>query len=127
MNEVIGKCHCGKNQFKFSGEPEYQFTCYCKSCRHINSAGHLCGIMCDSENFIAADHTKTYSYPGGSGNDINLHFCPSCGTHLYAYPTEYPGKVVMRANTLTDYLFNSQQSLFTESAYVWDQSTQVSS
>ncbi|MCF6766200.1 GFA family protein [Thiotrichales bacterium 19S3-7] len=120
MTNIQGKCHCGENTFSVQLKPEYQFICYCNSCRALNSSGHLCGIMLDESNLSRSEKTKTYAYEGGSGNSIILHFCPVCATHLYAYPTAYEGKVVIRANTLNEVHFCSQQSLFIESAFPWD-------
>ncbi|GAB4391913.1 MAG: GFA family protein [Gammaproteobacteria bacterium] len=123
MSEIVGKCHCGKNKFTIKPEPEFQFICYCESCRIINSGGHLCGILLDKCNFTEAQQTQIYTYDGGSGNSIVLHFCPTCATHLYAYPTSFKDKVVIRANTLKDYAFKPQQHLFVESAFTWDKPT----
>ena len=120
MTTLSGHCHCGKNTFTVNSEPEFQFICYCNDCRVINSGGHLCGLMFDQANFSEAKETASYTYDGGSGNPIIMHFCSTCATHLYAYPMEYAGKVVVRANTLDQENFNSQQSLFVESAFFWD-------
>lgn len=121
MTELVGKCHCGKNKFTIAtAKPEFQFICYCNNCRVINSGGHLCGMLFDKDQFSESEDTQTYTYKGGSGNAIVLHFCPTCATHLYAYPTEYKDKVVIRANTLQDVKFAPQQSIFSESAFPWD-------
>lgn len=120
MTKLLGQCHCGKHTFTVTASPEFQFVCYCHGCRVLNSSGHLCGMLFDSSAFTPSNGTQSYSYPGGSGNDITLHFCPTCATHLYAYPTEYKGKVVIRANTLKDGSFKPQQAIFTKSAFDWD-------
>lgn len=120
MHKLMGKCHCGKNTYTITAEPEFQFVCYCNNCRVLNSGGHLCGMVFDETNLIPAKKTQEYPYQGGSGNPIIMHFCPECATHLYAYPTEYRGKVVIRANTLVDSNFKSQQSIFMGSAFSWD-------
>lgn len=86
----------------------------------MNSGGHLCGMLFDQNYLLEAEQTQTYNFDGGSGNQIIMHFCPNCATHLYAYPTEYKGKVVVRANTLVNMDFQPQQSLFAESAFAWD-------
>lgn len=120
MQNFTGKCHCGKNTYAVSSEPEFQFICYCGDCRVLNSGGHLCGMVFDEARFTGAKETQTYAYPGGSGQPIIMHFCPTCATHLYAYPTSHKGKVVIRANTLVGADFEPQQSVFTESAFAWD-------
>lgn len=120
MDDLIGKCHCGENIFSISDKPEFQFICYCNNCRSLNSAGHLCGIIFDKSTFSESIKTKIYTYQGGSGHTIIMHFCPTCATHLYAYPLEYKDKVVIRANTLTNFEFKPQQVIFSESAFSWD-------
>lgn len=117
---ISGKCHCGENSFSVDAEPEFQFKCYCSGCKTINGGGHLCGILLSKQNLNAAKATKVYSYPGGSGSAIELHFCPNCSTQLYAFPTEYADKVVLRANVLDDFNFDSQKDLFPEQAFAWD-------
>lgn len=120
MGELSGKCHCGNNSFTVSSEPEFQFICYCSGCKVINGGGHLCGILLSREGLSEARNTKLYSYPGGSGSAIEMHFCPNCSTQLYAFPTEYKGKVVVRANVLDGFDFEPQKALFPELAFSWD-------
>ena len=115
-----GQCHCGKNKYSVDAEPEFQFECHCEGCRVINGAGHLAGILVDATEFSPAMEAKTYTYPGGSGDPVKMHFCSTCGTHLYAFPTHYPDKVVLRANTLTEGDFKPEHVLFPESAFKWD-------
>ncbi len=121
MSCYIGSCHCGKNRYEIKAQPEFQFVCYCNNCKVLNSGGHLCGMMFDQAQLTEATDTTTYHYVGGSGDNIVVHFCPTCATQLYAYPTHYQGKVVIRANTLVEGEFTSQQHIFTESAFPWDQ------
>lgn len=119
MKKIEGACHCGKNTFSIEAEPQFQFVCYCSGCRVLNSAGHLCGIVFYDENLSKATETKVYTYEGGNA-PINLHFCPDCATHLYAFPTAMPGKVAVRPSVLKDFDFKSQQAIFTETAFEWD-------
>ena len=125
MAILTGQCHCGKNHLQVTDNPEFQFVCYCRQCRVLNSGGHLCGMMFDESIFTAPEETIEYSYSGGSGKPIKLHFCPNCGTHLYAIPTQYPGKVIIRANVLDGGDFEPQQPLFSESAFSWDPPMQI--
>jgi len=119
-NPIHGRCHCGKNTYSVTGDPEFQFICYCENCRVLNSGGHLCGIIFDKASLNEAEHTQQYHYPGGSGNPIIMHFCPHCSTQLYAFPKEHNSNVVIRANTVLDSEFEPQHHIFTESAFDWD-------
>lgn len=120
MTKLSGTCHCGKCQFDIAGGAEFQFICYCEDCKVLNSGGHLCGMIFPDSALTPAANTACYRYPGGTGSPIEIHFCPHCATQLYAWPTAYPGKVVVRANTVKDAVFQPQKALFTESAFAWD-------
>lgn len=117
-----GSCHCGSSQYYFEGIPKFQFLCHCEDCRVLNSGGHLAGLILTKDKFNMEGSTQSYSYPGGSGNPIELHFCSNCGTHLYAFPKVDESIVVLRANTLLDQnLFNPQKSIFRNEKFHWDQ------
>ncbi|MDF1761250.1 MAG: GFA family protein [Coxiellaceae bacterium] len=121
MTQLTGKCFCGENTFEVNAEPEFQFTCYCNSCRQLNGGGHLCGMLFDAAHLTKATNTKTFEYPGGSGEPIIMHFCPTCSTQLYAFPTKSADKVVIRANAIKDSGFKPQHILFAEEKFDWDQ------
>ncbi|MDF1795100.1 MAG: GFA family protein [Coxiellaceae bacterium] len=121
MTKHCGKCFCSENSFEIDADPEFQFICYCSECRELNSGGHLCGMLFDAAQLTEAANTKTFEYKGGSGEPIIMHFCPTCSTQLYGYPTKYAGKVVVRANTIKNSNFKPQQMLFEESKFDWDQ------
>lgn len=126
MTTLTGKCHCGKNSFKLSAEPQFQFVCYCNDCQALHGGGRLCGMAFPKVAMTEATDVKTYSYAGGSGSDIHMHFCPHCSTQLYAYPQAYPEAVMVKANVLDDKAaFVPQQNLFTEEACAWDQLAKV--
>ncbi len=120
MTELTGQCYCGKNTYAVNAEPEFQFVCYCDSCQKLHGGGRLCGMVFDASTLTEAQHSKTFTYEGGSGKSIHMHFCPECSTQLYGYPTEYENKVVIKSNTLKSSDFKPQQCLFAESAHDWD-------
>lgn len=120
MATINGQCHCKKNTFSLKAKPSFQITCFCTDCRVLNGGGHLCGISFEASALNAAPATKIYRYTGGSGREIESHFCFDCGTHLYAYPTAHPNVVVVKANTLLDFEFKADKELFKESAFSWD-------
>ena len=118
--EHSGQCHCGHCIYTIAGEPSFQGMCYCTDCRVLNGAGHLAAMGFSKEGLTPAQGTKVYSYPGGSGEAIEMHFCPECSTQLYAFPQKYPGVVIVRANTANADDFKPQINLFEEEAFAWD-------
>lgn len=123
MKKVNGKCHCGSCSYELLSEKKFEFLCHCSDCKVLNSGGHLSGVIFSEEGFAVKGELTTYSYPGGSGQNIEYSFCQKCGTGLYARPLAHAGVIVIRANTLEDdSIFNPQKSLFPESAHPWDKS-----
>ncbi|MDA9189543.1 GFA family protein [bacterium] len=118
---IEGKCHCGLVKYKLNAPKQFEFFCHCQDCRVLNGGGHLSGAIFDKSTLIIDGGPTKYSYPGGSGKNIDSYFCPVCGTSLYAFPLAHPGLVVLRANSMKDdKIFTPQKSIFPESAFKWD-------
>ena len=124
MKKIEGRCHCGDCSYSLLSEKQFEFLCHCSDCKVINSGGHLSGVTFTEEGFSIEGNLSVYTYPGGSGKNIEYSFCQKCGTGLFARPRAHDGIIVIRANTLDDgTLFNPQKSLFAEGAHLWDKST----
>jgi len=120
-----GRCHCQSVKFSFkTNENSFSFICHCNDCNKINGGGHLTALTVKLEDFSSSGKLSIYSYPGGSGENINSHFCPKCGTPIYASLKAHPEVIVLRANAIDDSSdFKPQKSLYPEQAHSWDITT----
>ena len=115
-----GSCHCKQSSYQVSGDKKFEFMCYCDDCKVIAN-GRLCGVGFDKSALKHDGPLKVYAYAGGSGKNIEAHFCSNCSTTLFAYPLAHEDAVVIRANTLEDpSIFQPQQKLFEEKKGSWE-------
>ena len=120
MQKIEGSCHCGKVQYRCSEPFQFNFLCYCDNCKKINGGLRLAGAMLPKASLTTKAETKVYVYQGGKG-EIELHFCPECGTPVCGYPKSHPDAVVIRANTLSDYKhFDGPRRIFDDQACGFD-------
>ncbi len=79
------------------------------------------GYSVGLESVSIAGETKTYTYAGGSGEDIILTFCPHCSTQIMGEPKHHPGVAVIRAPILDNSAtFSPMQFLHTDGGNSWD-------
>jgi hypothetical protein len=115
-----GRCHCGLIKYAATGHPQFSFLCHCDDCRWLNGGARLAGAAFASNQLSVVGESKAYTYRGGKG-DVEQHFCPNCGTPVYAYP-KADGVVVVRINSLEDQnAIPPQKSIHGDQACAWDQ------
>ena len=120
-DRVQGTCHCGNVKIEAPAKANFTFSCHCSGCRKLSSGGRLLGHGTSKDDIIVTGVTKEYRYPGDSGKDIVLHFCPNCSTQIYAEPLSIPGMAAIRASLLDNEAdFAPMQFLHTDGAYSWD-------
>ena len=115
-----GACHCGSVRYAIDAKPSFAFLCHCDNCKKLNGGSRLAGISFPRDALSVTGESKSYRYRGGK-DDIELHFCPTCGTPLYAFPAAHQDIVVIRANSLEkEDDFKPVKSLFSDQACAWD-------
>lgn len=116
-----GKCHCGEVTVEIDAEDMFSFSCHCTDCMKLVSGGRLLGVGVPTDKVKIDGKTSIYAYPGGSGELIYLHFCPTCSTQIAATPDSGEGTMVVRANVLDDASgFKPGMHIHTDSAFAWD-------
>lgn len=117
---IEGGCHCGAVRYTLTQQPEFTFLCHCRNCQRLNGSMRLAGATVPQSALEVTGELKTYSYPGGKG-EIDTHFCPICGTQVYANPKVYGEVAVVRAGTFDDpAAFTPVKSIFSGTACAWE-------
>ncbi|KAI7786191.1 hypothetical protein LA080_004575 [Diaporthe eres] len=76
-----GSCLCGEIQIAYTGSPAYTAICYCHDDRKINN---FTVYQVPKKNFsVTQGKPKIYTKTSDHGNEINNHFCSTCGTTLF--------------------------------------------
>jgi hypothetical protein len=81
---IDGTCHCGAIRFEANINPDYVVLCHCTDCQTFSSAPYRASVPVKAENFTLHGTPKEYVKIGGSGAQVAVAFCGTCGTALYS-------------------------------------------
>ncbi|MDO8286293.1 MAG: GFA family protein [Rhodoferax sp.] len=101
MSHRTGSCLCGAVHFKVSADPLIARICWCRTCQKISANGTANAIF-PSAAIEVTGSMSCFTSIADSGNQISRHFCPGCGSHLFASSSATPQFRVVRLGTLDD-------------------------
>ena len=109
---ITETCQCGSAEFSLQNDPMMHFVCHCSDCQKLYGNSFF-GYAYSTEDISVTGEVKTYSYEGGSGNQLHLVSCLNCGCKLYTQPDLIEGMIYVPAGMLqTHYEFAPKVELF---------------
>lgn len=99
-----GGCLCGEIRFEVSDQPARVTMCHCKFCQRATGAAYMVQPAFASSDFsLIKGQPKTYTHVSqGSGKEIHVNFCGTCGTKLFQTFERFEGAVGLFRGTLDD-------------------------
>ncbi len=99
-----GGCLCGGLRYSVSTAPIRVTICYCRFCqRATGSTGMVEPIFPKEEFAVTAGSETIYSLISeGSGKQVNVHFCATCGTKVRLSFERFPNIIGVYAGTFDD-------------------------
>lgn len=86
---VAGGCLCGAIRFETMGEPAAQLLCHCTDCQTVSGAAAYAAYVVPLERLeVTQGEPVGYEVVAASGRANARHFCPKCGTRVFAVLTE---------------------------------------
>lgn len=83
--KVDGACHCGHITFEANIDPARVGICHCTDCQTMSGSAFRVTVQVSDADFKFLSGTpKVYVKTAETGNKREQHFCPECGTHIYA-------------------------------------------
>ena len=95
MSEKTGRCQCGAVTLAADGDPKMALHCHCLDCQKASGAGHMTFAAFPADAVTIDGRTSTFQSPTDSGGTATRHFCPTCGSRLFATTTSFPGMVAI--------------------------------
>ena len=99
---LTGGCLCRAVRYRITSAPLITRTCWCRVCQYIGAGSATVNMVVTAAALTLAGALGDYPCLADSGNHMHRHFCPTCGTHVYATADERPHLVVVRVGTLDD-------------------------
>ncbi|WP_313440033.1 GFA family protein [Novosphingobium sp.] len=79
-----GGCACGSISLNLSGEPVATRQCWCRQCQQLAAGGPTNNAIFKVEDVSIEGDLGSSTWDSASGNTLTFHFCPNCGTQIYA-------------------------------------------
>jgi hypothetical protein len=93
MTTRTATCACRALSIATRGEPIKISACHCLSCRRRTGSAFSVAVFFDRDQTTQSGPSNRFVRLGDSGQPVEFHFCPTCGTSLFWYPAFRPGWV----------------------------------
>jgi hypothetical protein len=99
-----GGCLCGAIRYAASAEPVLVIHCHCRFCQRATGAAYSVEPTFDRSAFaVTAGKPETYTQTSeGSGKQVTINFCATCGTKLFLDVQRFPSVCVVYGGTFDD-------------------------
>lgn len=116
-----GKCLCGAVTFEVTGPPVLMAQCHCEQCRRSTGTGHAVQALFEHARLAVQGQTATYKSVADSGSERTRHFCPTCGSGLFAENSGKPDIIGIAAGAFDDSSwFKPSMNLYASQRPLWD-------
>ena len=102
MVTFSGQCLCGSVKFNAEDTPKFIANCHCKDCRQVTGSVYATLIFLEKDKVNIDGVLSTFEHEVDSGNRLTKHFCPQCGSQMFASGTGRPGLLAVRAGVIDE-------------------------
>ncbi len=121
---ATGRCLCGAVSYTISGDPVRMGQCHCKDCQRRSGTGHMSNAFFKAGDVQIEGEAKGYPVTADSGNTVNWHFCPTCGSRIYAINSGRPGIIGIAVGSADNNdWFEPQAVVYAKRRPKWDQTS----
>jgi len=82
--DLSAACACGGASLRLTGKVLSMFLCSCEDCQRATGTGHAAILLARRADVAVAGTVNSFARPSHSGATLTRHFCPGCGTPLFA-------------------------------------------
>ena len=99
-----GGCLCGNLRYAVDAGPVRTTYCHCKFCQRATGGAYMVEPIFNSSDFrMTQGVPKVYSQTSaGSGKQVYVHFCDTCGTKLFLTFERFDGITGVYGGTFDD-------------------------
>ncbi len=121
--EKTGGCLCGAVRYAFTGDAELGVQCYCLDCQKISGAGNLPQYVIKRARLTLLGQPTVHRRKSAAGNDLEIAFCPDCGSPIYKATSMAQDLIMLTVGTLDDpSMFSPTHKPYQQTRQPWDES-----
>ena len=86
MTQRTATCACRALSITAQGEPVKVSACHCRSCQRRTGSAFSVAVFFPKDQATQVGPSHSYVRQGDSGQSVEFHFCPTCGSTVFWYP-----------------------------------------
>lgn len=104
MTNAKGGCLCGNLRYEVGKAPSRVTICHCGFCQRATGGAYMVEPIFDAQDFVVVKGApKMYIHVSeGSGKEVYIHFCDTCGTKLFLTFERFADVVGVYGGTFDD-------------------------
>ena len=115
-----GRCACGAVTLEITGESRGTRQCWCRQCQRIAAGGPTHNAIFKTADVSISGQLAASHWTAASGNQLTFHFCPSCGTQVYAQSSARPYMMTVRLGMIDEpHGLRPEVVIWTDDAPAW--------
>ncbi|KPH04837.1 GFA family protein (plasmid) [Rhizobium acidisoli] len=79
-------CSCGQLSIAAETDPVKISACHCRACQRRTGSAFGVAVFFNREEVKTSGESTSYIRSGDSGQSIEFHFCPACGSTVFWMP-----------------------------------------
>jgi hypothetical protein len=120
MNSRVASCTCGQLQIHCPQEPTMVSLCHCLDCQRRTGSPFGIAAFFDAAATDIRGPSKTFQRVSDSGFPISFHFCGTCGSTVFWYPSRKPEAVAVAVGCFADPSFPAPtKSVYDKRRHSW--------
>ena len=115
-----GQCACGAVTVRIEGETLGVRQCWCRQCQSLAAGGPTHNAIFTADDVLIDGVLTHATWRAASGNTLTFHFCPACGTQVFAQSSARPHLKTVRLGVLDQpHDLAPQAIIWTDDAPSW--------
>lgn len=121
MTSRTASCRCGQLKASVSGDPVRLSVCHCLDCKKRSGSSFAVQARWPVDRVTIEGNSKSWSKLADSGNRLNFHFCPDCGSDVhYEIETKFADLIAIPLGAFDDpYFANPAFSVWEKRKHDW--------
>jgi hypothetical protein len=113
-------CACGQLRIECREEPSKVSVCHCLECQRRTGSPFGIAAFFDIAATETTGLSRSYRRVSDSGFPVTLHFCETCGSTVFWYPSRKPTQVAVAVGCFADPLFPPPtQAVYDQYRHEW--------
>ena len=117
--ERVARCACGGLSVITLGEPVKISACHCLACQKRTGSAFSVAVFFGRDQAQASGPAERYVRLGDSGQPVEFHFCPTCGSTVFWYPAFRSQWIGVAIGCFDDKSLRPTQAVYEQDRLPW--------